>query len=371
MLELKGRYGKDCKVFIDTVDDCSLSTIYGILNQAATENVPVRIMPDVHDGQDIVVGFTMPLTNGMVNPQHVGVDINCGLLSVPMPYIGKKDLSEIDKAIRKSVPMGFTHRSEPLIVDEPRIEKLAKKIGLDYRSVVCQLGTLGGGNHFIEIGQSDSKPDNCMLFIHTGSRNFGLKVCKYHVNKAKRNNCAAGYLTGELLEDYMHDMNVAAYFAKKNRELIAEQIFKALNLPIKSLKNSFETVHNYISSDDNMIRKGAIAAYKDQIVAIPMNMRDGVLICKGKGNVDWNCSAPHGAGRILSRSQAKEYIKLEDFEKSMEGIYSSSVSKGTIDESPMVYKDTDVIKSLIGDTVEILETMKPLLNIKATSTENE
>jgi len=358
MIELKGAYCKDCKIFIDDVESEAISTIYSILNDQVSENVPVRIMPDTHNGQDIVVGFTMPLTD-RVNPYHIGVDGGCGVLSIPIPKLNQP-LEKIDRRIREVIPMGFEHRKVSLKYENEDVEKICKKIHLNYAEVVKQMGTLGGGNHFIEIGETKK---GWMLFIHSGSRNFGLQVCKFHGNQAKAGKHSK-YLFEDKMKNYLADLKVVQEFAAENRKKIAEEILKVFNLPTKLLKESFDTVHNYIGTDQ-IIRKGAISAHQNEMVVIPLNMRDGVLWCRGLGNVEWNNSAPHGAGRILSRNAAKAKINLVDFKNSMKGIYSSSVCKETIDESPMAYKDAEIIKGLIGETVEILEVIKPVLNLKA------
>lgn len=362
MLEIKGEYGKDCKIFIDEVEPSAMSTIYNILNHPVSEGKKVRIMPDVHDGVDIVIGFTMPLGD-MVNPNHIGVDIGCGVLTAELPEL-KYSLQEIDERIRKAIPMGFSHREKSKIIfDLPNgLEDTCKKLDLDYGGVLKQIGTLGGGNHYIEIGESNGK---YFISIHTGSRNFGLQVCKYHAKQAQNHQKGYSYLKGVEMVEYFADMKIAQQFARINRQTILNDILECLNIKIDVKKASFDTIHNYIDFGRGIIRKGAISAEKGEVLAIPMNMRDGVLICVGKGNEDWNFSAPHGAGRILSRGAAKRTVKLDDFTETMNGIYSSSINKDTLDESPFVYKDMNTIIDCIKDTVEIIDVVKPILNIKA------
>lgn len=356
MLQLKGKYGKDCKVFIDNVEQSALATIYSILDDEVSANVPIRIMPDTHDGVDIVIGFTIPLSD-RVNPNHIGVDIGCGVGCWHIPKI-EMSLAEIDKRIRTAVPMGFAHNTTAFPMDDNcEIEKLSRKIGQDFAGVCRQIGTLGGGNHFIEIGEYNNE---WYLFVHSGSRNFGLQVCKYHAAKAKANG--SKYLFGEDMKEYFADMMTAQQFAIINREAIIGTIMQTLDTEGRFI---CDTVHNYIDFDRNIIRKGAVRAEANETLVIPMNMRDGVLLCSGKGNPDWNYSAPHGAGRILARGQAKRQLDMEEFERQMAGIYSSSVCPSTLDESPMVYKDMQTIIDCIQDTVDVQAVIKPLLNIKA------
>lgn len=356
MLELKGKYGKDCKVFIDEVEESALATIYAVLDDEVSANVPVRIMPDTHNGVDIVIGFTMPLTD-RVNPNHIGVDIGCGVTCLKLESL-HVDLAEADAIIRKIIPMGFAHRHDPLrFEDDSDFLKLAKKIGQDNRAVCSQLGTLGGGNHFIEIGRSRT---GFYLFIHSGSRNFGLQVCRYHANKAKENG--SKYLFRDDMAEYLADMKVAQEFASLNRVLMGQMIVDALGIKSQTV---CDAVHNYIDFERSIIRKGAVRAEAGEVLVIPMNMRDGVLLCTGKGNEDWNYSAPHGAGRVLARNEAKRKLDLSEFEREMEGVFSTSVCASTLDESPMAYKNMQTIIDCIGDTVDVREVIKPLLNIKA------
>jgi RNA-splicing ligase RtcB len=323
-------------------------------------------MPDVHEGSGIVIGFTMPLTD-RINPNHVGVDIGCGVYMCKIPQL-EMSLEKIDEKIHSAIPMGFTHAARPYALDklnrglDVMVNEVSDRVGLDYGDVLRQIGTLGGGNHFIEIGESKGE---FYLFVHSGSRNFGLQICHFHCRKAKE-GAASQYLYADKMHDYLSDMNVAQQFAELNRATMIDNILKAIyKRPVSRSGVSVDTVHNYINIREKMIRKGAVSAQKDELLVIPMNMRDGVLLCQGKGNADWNFSAPHGAGRILSRSKAKQLVTIEEFEESMKGICSSSVNQSTIDESPMVYKDMDLIKSCISPTVNILKTIKPILNIKA------
>lgn len=356
MLEIQGKYGKDCKVFIDNVEESALSTIHSILDDEVSANVPVRIMPDVHDGVDIVIGFTMPVTD-RVNPNHIGVDIGCGVTCARIPKM-TMSLAEIDARIRAAIPMGFAHRaSASQFDDDYGVEELARKIGQDYAGVCRQVGTLGGGNHFIEIGECD---EEWYLFVHSGSRNFGLQVCKYHAAKAKANG--SKYLFGADMKEYFQDIDIAQWFASLNRTTIIFDIMSSLGIRAEYV---CDTVHNYIDFGRHIIRKGAVKAEFGETLVIPMNMSDGVLLCRGKGNPDWNYSAPHGAGRVLARGQAKRQLDMEEFEHKMAGIYSTSVCPSTLDESPMAYKDMQTIIACIGETVKVEKVIKPILNIKA------
>lgn len=404
MIELQGKFGKDCKIFANTIENEAIGTIQNILNNPVTTGVPVRVMPDTHQGVDIVIGFTMPVTD-RVNPNHIGVDIGCGMLCVEIENaITKDSFPDINHAIRSTIPMGFEINQQSLsqqerenlftflsirmeqfcskfqlakpVISEEYVSQLCKKVGINETTFYNSLGTLGGGNHFIELGRAEST-NNIFLTIHTGSRNFGVKVCKYHAEIAKFDKKAfsneiqrlkekfagySGYLTNEAMLHYLCDMVIAQGYAAFNRKLIIQRIIKALGW---NTAISVETVHNYISFDDMIIRKGAIAAYANDYVVIPMNMADGILLCRGKGNKDWNYSAPHGAGRLYSRSEAKERLSMDVFKAQMSNVYSTSVCEGTLDESPMAYKNVQEIKELIEPTVEIVDTIVPLINIKA------
>ena len=395
MIELKGKYNKNCKIFTDNIDEESYSIIYKILNEKASENVQVRIMPDTHLGKGIVVGFTMPLTD-RVNPFHIGVDIGCGMLTAKLnDDIKNVSLEKIDKTIKQNIPMGQkTHKKsyntlfnfkelnelirnfvinynkryntnfEPFEINNDYIEALCSKIDMDLEKFHNSIGTLGGGNHFIEIGSSSN--NDYYITIHTGSRNLGNQVCRYYAKIAKNtdNEYNDDYLEGKEMFDYCIDMVIAQYYAKINRETILKIIKETLNI---ESEETFSSIHNFIDFEDFIIRKGAIRSYKGEKIIIPFNMRDGILICEGKSNEDWNYSAPHGAGRVLSRMQAKELIDMKEFIDSMKGIYSSSISKNTLDEAPQAYKNPKEIEILIEPTVKIIDRLKPVLNIKSAS----
>lgn len=351
------------KIFTDNIEGKALNQIYELAKLPPFEDCKIRIMPDVHAGTGCVIGFTGNLGDKVI-PNIVGVDIGCGMLTC---NLGKfiLDLVKLDEIIRKVVPSGFdVHTKEK---DFPKLEQLRCIDELKNLSrIYCSIGTLGGGNHFIEVDV-----DNCgnrYLIIHSGSRNLGKQVADIYQKKAFESMVGEHipkdlcYLTGSIKEDYLHDMRICQEFAQLNRKTILDNICKELGI---EPKDYFETIHNYISFEDNIVRKGAISANKGEKLLIPMNMRDGCILGVGKGNDDWNCSAPHGAGRLMSRSEAKKVVSLADFEESMEGVYSTSVNQSTIDESPFAYKPPQEIIDKIGDTVEIIDILKPIYNFKA------
>lgn len=393
----------DLKIFTENIEPEALNQIYTLIKQPAFEDCKVRIMPDVHAGAGCVIGFTADLGDKVI-PNIVGVDIGCGMLTVELGKIDI-DFEELDKAIRKRVPSGKNvHDGRVVRFDELQDLYCYRELK-DTKRLERSIGTLGGGNHFIEI-DTDTE-GNKYLIIHSGSRNLGKQVAEHYqklaieimqgkdklfemqekliadykaqgkkkeIEKAikelhrKFNPNPLGipkelcYLTGKYREWYLHDMQICQKFAVKNREEIARAILNEMGLRSVS---SFETIHNYIEFGSNMVRKGAISVKENEMLLIPINMRDGCIIGIGKGNEDWNCSAPHGAGRIMSRSKAKEMVPLDEFRQSMEGIYTTSVNQSTIDESPMVYKPIDEIVKNIEDTVEIVKIIKPIYNFKA------
>lgn len=369
-LEIQGKYNKAI-IYTDIVDESTLSQIYSMLNCKAFEGESIRIMPDCHAGKGSVIGFTMPMTDYII-PNIIGVDIGCGVLSIK--FDKDIDVIEADKIIKSSVPMGFSiHEttSNPIgRLNTTKLKSISDRIEGDYTRYYCSMGTLGGGNHFIEVGEGDDGFK--WLTIHTGSRKLGLDIANYHQRRARSLCESTNRQTPNGLEyltvvkegsEYLDDMRFAQEYASLNRKLIARSIVKSLGIdPLESV----ESVHNYID-EDNMIRKGAIRAYKNEKVIIPFNMEDGLIIAEGKSNRDWNCSAPHGAGRILSRGQAKRMLNLEEYEKSMKekGVYTTSLSPSTLDECAGAYKNMIEIRDSIDPTVDIVTTVKPILNIKA------
>ncbi|MBI9030898.1 RtcB family protein [bacterium] len=394
MLTYNGKYNY-IKIMIDSIEEELVQKIYKMLNHPAFKGTYMVGMPDAHEGAGAFVGFTMKFNDDTpIIPNIVGVDIDCGMLAYNMGNI-EIDFEAFDKNIRRSIPSGFNVRSKihssisPIGVLAYEIGEVSKKLNLDERRVFKSLGTLGGGNHFIEVGEAPN--NDKWVVIHTGSRNFGLQVAKYHQNKAKELMKSTfqgdAYKDLEYLprgmgaEEYFEDMKVAQEFASVNRLIILEEILRYMffqEIKDKGIdtswdyqrdkyiktENMIQSNHNYIDFKNKIIRKGATPANEGQKVIIPFNMRDGIAICTGKGNSDWNFSAPHGAGRILSRNKAKTQLCLEQFKDDMKGVYTTCVHQTTLDESPRAYKDKDMILDAIKDTVDVDFILKPLYNFK-------
>lgn len=403
-----GRIMADLKIFTENIEQEALNQIYTLVKQPAFSDCKIRIMPDVHAGAGCVIGFTADLGEKVI-PNIVGVDIGCGMLTTNLGNIDI-DFEKLDSIIREYVPSGRkVHEEENSSVASDIIEKLHCKERLkniDWLKRSC--GTLGGGNHFIEV-DNDSK-NNKYLVIHSGSRNVGKQVAEIYqqmaiddisgksnfkqdsekliaeYKKCKREREISkaikelkqsyeanttkiprelSYLVGKHREMYLHDMKLCQEFAEINRRTIQRIICYRMDWKVAKETEQFQTIHNYIEHDTNIVRKGAISAKMGGKVLIPINMRDGCILGIGKGNEDWNYSAPHGAGRTMSRSKAKESILLEEYQKAMDGIFTTSVNKSTIDESPMAYKTMDEIIGNIKDTVEIVDIIKPIYNFKA------
>lgn len=397
MIELSGKYGI-AKVFTDVVDNESISQVINLLNQPYIEGSKVRMMPDIHAGAGCTIGTTMTITD-KICPNLVGVDIGCGMLTTKLKD-ENLNLPDLDRIIRKYIPSGFNIHDSSLkyekMIDLSEL-RCFKHINVDraYKSI----GTLGGGNHFIEVDKDES--GILYLVIHSGSRHLGKQVAEYYQKSAykalseikkedikiiitslkeahmeseidktlkelKKNlpsipeNLA--YVTGELLEDYLYDMNIVQRYAELNRKEMADIIINKLGLTVSE---QFSTIHNYIDVKNRILRKGAVSAQEGEKLLIPINMRDGSLICIGKGNEDWNCSAPHGAGRLMSRSAAKEMFSVKEFEAEMKEIYSTSVGQSTLDECPMAYKSMESIVDNIHPTADIISVIKPIYNFKA------
>lgn len=367
MIEIKGTYG-EAKVFTNDLEQSAGGQIKALCEQPFITGSKIRIMPDVHAGKGCTIGTTMTIGDYVV-PNLVGVDIGCGMLTVQLEE-KRLNLPELDSFIRHNIPYGRdvrerSHRSHGRI----DIEDLRCYKKVDTRRAKESLGTLGGGNHFIEVDKDDD--GNLYLVIHTGSRNLGLRVAELYQKKAyiavggrkqTETPYELAYLTGEEKDDYLHDMAFMQRFAELNRRIIKEVILDGLKL---HEADSFTTIHNYIDTNAMILRKGAVSAKKDERLLIPMNMRDGSLICTGLGNEDWNCSAPHGAGRRFSRTDAENNFTLSEFKKQMEGIYTTSVSKETLDECPMAYKPMEEILGNIKETVRVERIIRPIYNFKA------
>ena len=394
---------ENLKIFTNNIEESAKEQINLLLEQEPFKNCKIRIMPDVHAGKGCVIGFTADLGDKVI-PNIVGVDIGCGMLCVELGKVDI-DLEKFDHVVNKYIPSGRNIREQRLLNFERINELYCLRELKETKKFNRAIGTLGGGNHFIELNVDDD--NNKYLVIHSGSRNMGKQVADYYQNLAielcsgkeelfkrkvelittykeqgrkneiqqaikeleeeYRNNkpelpkelC---YLTGEYREDYLHDMQICQEYASLNRKTIAVEILNNYGV---IAERKFETIHNYINFEDNIVRKGAIKADKGERVIIPINMRDGSIIAIGKGNNDWNNSAPHGAGRLMSRIKAKETIKLEDYQDSMKGIYSTSIAEATIDEAPFAYKSMQEIIDNTQDTIEIEKIIKPIYNFKA------
>lgn len=397
MKELKGRYAS-AKIFTDLVDEKSIEQVRTLLDQEFVSGSKIRMMPDIHAGAGCTIGTTMTVRD-RICPNLVGVDIGCGMLTVKLSSLCNMDLERLDGVIRKYIPSGFNIRHDThALYMNTRVDELLCYDSIDVNRAKRSIGTLGGGNHFIEIDRDDT--GWCYLVIHTGSRHLGVEVAEYYQNwgyetmKQEYKNRRAEIIDrlkeegrereistflsetkfdtpkdlcpigGKLFDSYIHDMEIVQAYAKWNRLAIANEIL--LHMEWNELF-SFETVHNYIDTDDMILRKGAVSAKEEEILLIPMNMRDGSLICRGKGNPDWNYSAPHGAGRLYGRMEAKRRFSVEDYRESMDGIFTTSVGDDTLDECPMAYKPMEAIVDNIGDTVDILKVIKPVYNFKSSS----
>lgn len=394
---VKGKF-TSAEIFTENIEDAALSWVKAQCEHPAFEGVKIVQMPDVHAGNACNVGTAYRI-GAYVNPDHVGVDIGCTISMHRLSSaVNAEDFALLDHRIRETIPTGSNlcaknslnekeffkfltsqynkarSAAPDLINEAPRIDarfisNLCRRIKLQEGIFYKSIGTLGGGNHFIEYGEDSD--GSGWLTIHCGSRNLGLKVANHWHNIANNPKRAemTGFLWGDALIGYLSDMIIAQAYALYNHHTIRDRIFTLLRKLCKAkCQESIVTTHNYISVNEEypMLRKGAIEASEGRKICIPFNMRDGIAICEGRGNQQWLNSAPHGAGRIMSRAQAKKQIALQDFQDSMEGIYSTSVCTGTLDESPQAYKPTDEILSLIEPTVRVLSIVKPKLNIKDT-----
>lgn len=398
MQEVQGSFNS-AKIFTSVVDDKSIEQIHTLCDQEFAKDAKIRMMPDVHAGAGCTIGTTMTITDKIV-PNLVGVDIGCGMLTT-MIDAKNIDCDALDKVIRQHIPYGFDVREKRHAFSyEINLEDLKCFRHINELRAILGIGSLGGGNHFIEIDKDDD--GNLYLVIHSGSRYVGLQTAKYYqdlawltLNHNSKNDIAdliermknekkqkgiqkeierrkstftckipkeLAYVEGDNFKDYIHDMALIQKYADLNRKAMASLIMRLMGwVP----KEQFTTIHNYIDMESMILRKGAVSAKKDETLLIPINMRDGSLICKGLGNDDWNQSAPHGAGRILSRAEAKRTLQLQEFQHSMEGIFSTTVNVDTIDEAPMAYKSMNDIVDNIQPTAEILKVIKPIYNFKA------
>ena len=394
---IKGLYN-EAKVFTDVIDDGAISQIQAMCDSQIFEGLKLRIMPDVHAGAGCTIGTTMTIKNKII-PNMVGVDIGCGM---ECALLEEKDidLAKLDALIYERIPSGINVRaSRHPLAKQIDLNQLKCARFISKERAYQSIGTLGGGNHFIEVDVDED--GNKYLVVHSGSRHLGVEVAEYYQSEAYKRLCgnsssqiqaiisllkAQGkqkeiqstidmmmqqtsvvpkefaYVEGNLFDDYIHDMKLVQYFAVLNRKAMVDELLDGMGLHVVE---QFTTIHNYIDTDAMILRKGAVSARKDEKLLIPINMRDGSLICLGKGNDDWNQSAPHGAGRLLSRGKARATLTLEEFQKEMEGIYSTSVNHSTIDESPMAYKKLEDIVDNVAPTVDILTQIKPIYNFKA------
>ena len=396
MIELRGKYNT-AKVFTDVVDNESVSQVIELLNQPYVKGEQLRMMPDIHAGAGCTIGTTLTINN-KICPNLVGVDIGCGMEVVRIEE-KEIDLPELDRVIRTHIPSGFaildTPHASASLVD---LTELRCAQFVDIARAEKSVGTLGGGNHFIEADRDDD--GNIYIVVHSGSRHLGVEIANYYqklaykklnskteeiqaaIKELKESGRAneiqqtiedikkelvyipkhLAYVEGQDFDDYIHDMKIAQRYATQNRKTMMKIILDCLGL---HRAETFTTIHNYIDTEHMILRKGSVSAREGEKLIIPINMRDGSLICVGKGNPDWNYSAPHGAGRLMSRSAAKSQFTVEEFEEQMQGIYTTSVCRGTLDECPMAYKNMEDIVNNIEPTVTIQTVIKPIYNFKA------
>lgn len=398
MLELQGKYNT-AKVFTDVVDETSIAQVIELCNQGFVSGSKIRMMPDIHAGAGCTIGTTMTIKD-KVCPNLVGVDIGCGMYTLKLKE-KHIEFGKLDKIIRQYIPSGFNVRvTAHRLAEQTRLSELRCLKHINRDRAEMSIGTLGGGNHFIEVDKDDE--DSLYLVIHSGSRHLGKEVANYYQNlgyeklnccdeneiktlvktlkatgkqqqieaeikklkSVKRTNIPKdlAYVEGTDFDDYLHDMEIVQEFAMLNRRAMADVIIRQMKLHVV---DEFTTTHNYIDIQNHILRKGAVSAETGEKLLIPINMRDGSLLCVGKGNEDWNCSAPHGAGRLMSRAAAKESFTVSEFRNQMRGIYTTSVNSSTLDECPMTYKSINDIVDNIGPTAEIIKIIKPVYNFKA------
>ena len=401
---VEGKYNT-AKVFTDVVEEKSLQQIKTLCDQEFTSGAKIRLMPDVHAGAGCTIGTTMTIKDKIV-PNLVGVDIGCGMETLMIHKDSEAavnfDPAKLDKVIRKNIPSGFDIRKfQHDYVEEVEWDKI--KGTYNKHRAKMSLGTLGGGNHFIEADKDED--GNLYIVVHSGSRHAGLEIAEYYQEMAwkqlngrtkadidamicrlkeegRQSEIEAqmavmnkqiktlvpkdlAFVSGYLFDDYINDMRIMQHFAMLNRKAMVNTISIGLHLKEEEIVDQFTTIHNYIDTENMILRKGAVSAQQGEKLLIPINMRDGSLICIGKGNEDWNCSAPHGAGRVMSRTQARKGLSMDEFKAEMSGIWSSTVTKGTLDEAPMAYKTMDDIVANIGPTADIVNVIKPIYNFKA------
>ena len=398
MLEVAGKYNQ-AKIFTDVVDQASIAQVIELCNQEFTAGSRIRLMPDIHAGAGCTIGTTMTITDKVV-PNLVGVDIGCGMETCRISE-NHLELHKLDKLIRERIPSGFGIRSDPhRYLEQIDLSELCCIKHIDQLRAEKSIGTLGGGNHFIEVDRDDN--GQLYIIVHSGSRHLGVEVASYYqeegykvlnhtddgsvqhliaelkaagrqkeiqkelqrLKNSKQTNIpkTLAYVSGELFDQYIHDMKIVQHFAMLNRQAMMDEIIKGMKLHVVE---QFTTIHNYIDTDSMILRKGSVSAQAGEQLLIPINMRDGSLLCVGKGNEDWNFSAPHGAGRLMSRAQAKQSFTVSEFKKQMADIYTTSVGSATLDECPMAYKGMQDILDNIGPTAEVVKIIRPIYNFKA------
>ncbi len=377
MIPVKGKYS-DALIMCTgdetdgNVDQYAIAQVHMICDTEAAKGSNIRIMPDVHPGKVGPIGLTMTVGERIL-PALVGVDIGCGMLAVKVGRI-RNDFQKLDTVIRDNIPVGLKVRSTVHHDAVINLERLRCYRHIRGDKALLSIGTLGGGNHFIELDQDEAK--ETYMIVHTGSRHLGKEVAEYYMaagQKALKEQGIKGvpyemtYLSGDLMEDYLHDLSVVQEYAELNRKVIASEIIKGMKWKEKEV---ITCIHNYVDFSDNtpILRKGAISAKENEDVIIPINMRDGVILGKGRGNTEWNNSAPHGSGRITSREETANSHTVSEFRALMRGIYSSCISRDTLDEAPFAYRGVEYIREAVKDTLEISKILKPVYNYKGGNT---
>ena len=361
----------------NAIDQYAYAQLQMICDQESSKNCRIRVMPDVHPGKVGTIGLTMTIGKRII-PNLIGIDIGCGMTLTQIK--GKKiEYQKLDTVIRENVPSGFSIRTKPHhFSNEFDFGSLRCSKYIRTDEAILSLGSLGSGNHFIEADKDDD--GNLYLVIHSGSRHLGKEMTEYYLGEGQKYAKSKGlsvpyeitWLEGQLLDDYLHDLQIVQQFASLNRTIILDELVKGMKW---KLIDSYECIHNYIDTSNDTIqmfgspilRKGAISAKADEKVIIPINMRDGIILGTGLGNVEWNCSAPHGSGRIMKREDVKNHYTVSSFKSEMKGIYSSCIGKETLDEAPFAYRPLSDIAEIIGDTVTINKVIKPVYNFKAGS----
>ena len=398
MITIQGLYNT-AVCYTPALEDLAAKQIKAVCDQAEFAGCKIRVMPDVHAGKGCTIGTTMTIRDKIV-PGMVGVDIGCGMETVELAE-SEIDFAKLDALIRKEIPYGREVRDTLHALNtEIDLTQLRCADQVNLNRAMRSIGTLGGGNHFIEVDRSED--GRLFLIVHSGSRHLGTEVAEYYQNEGRRALWGGAnyqiqeviaqlkaegrfkeiqktisalrtehelsipkdlaYVEGKLFEDYIHDMKITQQFAMLNRKAMVDVIMTGMGF---TAVEAFTTIHNYIDTDAMILRKGSVSARAGEKLLIPINMRDGSLICVGKGNQDWNCSAPHGAGRLMSRRAAFNVLSMEEFKREMEGIYTTCVLPDTLDESPMAYKSMDEIIDQIGPTAEIVERIRHVYNFKA------